>query len=155
MGLAAKLGLAALAVGTVAGGIWLAVNSQNTGATPATQPTQSAPATPTVPATQSAPGSPTVVALSGSIAFASGREGDLEIYVMDADGSNVTRLTSLGDFAKQDVAPAWSPDGTRIAFISDQNNNWEVYVMGADGSNVTRLTNHPSDDDEAAWSATP
>jgi len=50
MGLAAKLGLAALAVGTAAGGTWLAVGSQNTRATPAAQTTQTAPGTPTTPA---------------------------------------------------------------------------------------------------------
>ena len=45
----------------------------------------------------------------------SNRDGNQEIYVMDADGSNPTRLTND---AKRDEDPDWSPDGTQIAFRS-------------------------------------
>ncbi len=86
------------------------------------------------------------------IAFHSDRDGNPEIYVMDADGSNVTRLTN--DPA-DDGFPTWSPDGSRIAFFSDRDGNPEIYVMDADGSNVTRLTNHPALDAVPAWSPTP
>ena len=44
----------------------------------------------------------------GQIAFASDRDGNGEVYVMDADGSNQTRLTNNPAF---DFGPAWSPDG--------------------------------------------
>jgi len=83
------------------------------------------------------------------IAFTSYRDGNGEIYVMDADGSNQTRLTnSPGD----DGDPAWSPDGSRIAFQSGRDGNWEIYVMNTNGSGQTRLTNSPADDFTPSWS---
>jgi len=95
------------------------------------------------------------IARSGSdvggskIAFESNRDGNYEIYVMNADGSNATRLTN---HVGSDRGPAWSPDGTRIAFTSNRNGNNEIYVMNADGSNPTRLTNNAASDSEPAWS---
>jgi Tol biopolymer transport system component len=82
------------------------------------------------------------------IAFASSRDGDFEIYVMDADGGHVRRLTESPGV---DMRPAWSPDGTRLAFTSTRDGNYEIYSIGADGSNLRRLTNHPERDDFAQW----
>jgi TolB protein len=70
------------------------------------------------------------------------RDGNSEIYLMNADGTGVTRLTSD---AAYDAEPAWSPDATRIAFArtlwdSEQNPVFEIYVMNADGSGVRGLT---------------
>lgn len=53
---------------------------------------------------------------NGKIAFQSNRDGNFEIYVMNADGSNQTRLTNN---SASDVYAAWSPDGTKIAFQGD------------------------------------
>jgi len=73
-----------------------------------------------------------------------------EILVMDADGSNVVRLTIN---SAQDSAPAWSPDGTKIAFTSNRFGNLELLVMNADGSGTpTRLTNDPAADIDPSWS---
>lgn len=82
------------------------------------------------------------------IAFHSSRDGNKEIYVMNADGSGLTRLT---DNAASDLRPAWSPDGTRIAFSSNRDGNMEIYVMGSSGSNPTNLTNNLAEDTNAAW----
>ncbi len=71
------------------------------------------------------------------IAFQSTRDGNWEIYVMDADGNNLRRLTNYDD---SDVSPSWSPDGTQITFSSHRDGNWNIYVMDADGSNLRRLT---------------
>jgi Tol biopolymer transport system component len=86
---------------------------------------------------------------NGKIAFTSYRDGNAEIYVMNADGSAQTRLT---DHPASDVSSSWSPDGSRIAFSSTRDGNSEIYVMNADGSGLTRLTNDPAFDGEPAWS---
>ena len=72
-----------------------------------------------------------------------------EIYVMDVDGSNVTRLT---DNAALDIFPMFSPDGAKIAFNSRRDGNTELYVMNTDGSEQTRLTNRPGGDSQPSWS---
>jgi Tol biopolymer transport system component len=83
------------------------------------------------------------------IAFISERDGNAEISVMNADGSQQTRLTNNpGD----DLFPVWSPDGRQIAFVSDRDGNQEIYVMNADGTNQTRLTNNPGTDNAPVWS---
>ena len=68
---------------------------------------------------------------------------------MDADGSNVVRLTNArGD----DTAPAWSPDGSRIAFQSFRDRNVELYVMSSTGTSPLRLTNNSTLDTNPTWS---
>jgi hypothetical protein len=69
-----------------------------------------------------------------------------EIYVMNADGSNVTRLTSTGETTEVNWGEpsfTWSPDGARIAYalcsVRDYE-NCEIYVMNADGSGLTYTT---------------
>jgi tricorn protease-like protein len=71
------------------------------------------------------------------IAFARYSEGDQDIYVMNANGTGVVRLT---DYRGSDYSPAWAPDGARIAFVSEREGNAEIYAMNVDGSNVVRLT---------------
>lgn len=68
-----------------------------------------------------------------SIAFSSLRDSDPaieginpEIYVMDADGGNVRRLTSHNDW---DFAPSWSPDSRSVVFYSNRGDNRDVYVI--------------------------
>jgi TolB protein len=76
----------------------------------------------------------------------SDRDGDYEIYVMNADGSGQTNITSAPGL---DIAPKWSPDGSRIVFESDRNGISEIYVMNADGSGQKNLTTALSDGSNA------
>ena len=99
-----------------------------------------------------------VVDAQAQIAFSSNRDGNGEIYVMDADGANQRRVTNNpGD----DRSPAWSPDGKRIAFVSDRDEHVhpihgsptsEIYVIDADGRNPQNLTNSPYNDRDPSWS---
>jgi len=82
------------------------------------------------------------------IAFYSERDGNAEIYVMNADGSGRTRLTTT---SADEGYPSWSPDGRTITFDSDRDGNFEIYAMNADGTGVRRLTNHPARDVSASW----
>lgn len=83
------------------------------------------------------------------IAFVSGGYIYSEIYLMDADGSNVRLLMGGG------VNPTWSPDGKYIAYESATGGNIrspDIYVMDADGSNNYLLTHYDGYDGEPAWS---
>ena len=71
-----------------------------------------------------------------------------EIYVMDADGSNKTRLTQ---YVEDDWLPTWSPDSQSIAFLSARSSPTAIYIMAADGSNKQRLTQDNRSFDPA-WS---
>jgi tol-pal system beta propeller repeat protein TolB len=83
------------------------------------------------------------------LAFSSNRDGDAEIYVMNAsDGSGVTRLTFS---AEDDLAPAWSPDGTQIAFVSAREGPFEVMIINVDGTGETNLSNHETSDSNPRW----
>lgn len=91
---------------------------------------------------------------AGKIAFVSSRDGNPEIYTINTDGTDLTRLTNDPAI---DEEPAWSPDGRRIAFVRSS----ELHVMNADGSNVRRIfsgsnTQNPSwspDGTKIAYSA--
>ena len=83
------------------------------------------------------------------IAFTSTRDGNPEIYVMDANGNNQIRLTH---HPVEDAVPSWSPDGRRIVFVSNRNGgNYQIYVMDDDGKNVRRIT-EGAHDSTPAWS---
>ena len=82
------------------------------------------------------------------IAFTSERDGNKEIYVMNADGTGQTRLT---ENPAADFEPTWSPDRTRLAFASNRDGNNEIYVMNADGTGQTRLTNNTAYARHPAW----
>ena len=81
------------------------------------------------------------------IAFSSTRDGDYNIYVMNADGSNLTQLT---DDPAADQDPSWSPDGQRIAYVSlyrrhRGNYRHDLRVLNADGTEDVPLIAHSDD----------
>ena len=80
----------------------------------------------------------------------SDRDGNREIYVMNADGSGVQRLTNE---PHDDRYPSWSPDGSKILFVSNRDGDSEIFVMNTDGSNPTQLTNNAAGDDQPRFSS--
>jgi Tol biopolymer transport system component len=72
------------------------------------------------------------------------RPGNLEIYVMDADGSNQRQLTSNG---AANFAPFFHPDGKRIIFASNVHNprgrDFDLYLINVDGTGLERVTHSP------------
>jgi Tol biopolymer transport system component len=74
---------------------------------------------------------------NGKIAFTTDRDGNSEIYVMDADGTGQTRLTSSPE--REDY-PTWSPDGRQIAFLKGRGSMFSINVMNGDGENTRQVT---------------
>jgi hypothetical protein len=92
---------------------------------------------------------PHALQANGKIAFRSDRDGNTEIYAMNADGTGQTNLTN-NSAGEED--PALSPDGSKIVFVSNRDGNQEIYLMNADGTGQTRLTNNSADDVDPAFS---
>jgi TolB protein len=84
------------------------------------------------------------------IAFTSFRDSTWEVYVMNADGSSQTRMTT--EHQCQSYNALWSPDGTRIAYICGLDAYAEIFVMSADGSSYERLTDNDYADTAPVWS---
>ena len=79
------------------------------------------------------------------IAFTSTRDGRPQIYIMNADGSGLRRV-STGQ--ADETSPTWSPDGNWLAFVSNRDGGGNIYIMDAFGGNAKRLTSG----DHPAWS---
>jgi len=82
------------------------------------------------------------------ILFVSERDGNADIWVLDEEGQEAQLTTDPAD----DLAPAWSPEGTRVAFESMRDGDSEIYVMNADGSDQANLTDNSVPDHSPAWS---
>jgi len=72
------------------------------------------------------------------IAFASSRAGGRQLFIMDADGSNVQQVTNLNNMGGRST---WSPDGTRLAFYRGSSGDHNIYVINVDGTGLVQLTN--------------
>ena len=78
-----------------------------------------------------------------TIAFQSDRDGAYDIYVMDEDGSNQTRLTEDPGL---DLSPAWMPNGREIVFSSSRDGTFRLFRMSADGSDQRPIPGSESTD---------
>ena len=85
-----------------------------------------------------------------SVVEGKGEDAESEIYVVNADGDGLRKLTdnARGD----DVGPIWSRDGRAIAFMSNRDGNSEIYVMNADGSDQRNLSRSLKDEFVFDWS---
>ena len=92
---------------------------------------------------------PTSMHAQEKVVFESQRDGNNEIYLMDANGANQFRLTTNSFY---DAEPAFSAGGEKIAFTSTSSGNAEIYVMNTDGSMVQNVTNNPAADGHPAFS---
>ncbi len=94
--------------------------------------------------------SPTALPFAqGRIAFASNRDGDFDIYVLDMATGIAVQVT---DNDVEDRWPSWSPNGEQVVFVSDQSGDDDLFVMDARGANRTQLTTATSMDRYPAWS---
>jgi Tol biopolymer transport system component/DNA-binding winged helix-turn-helix (wHTH) protein len=84
------------------------------------------------------------------IAFQSDRSGNLEIWICDSEGQNLTQLTFFGK--GQAGTPQWSPDGNQIAFDYRAQDRADVYVVNVAGGVPRRMTTETSDDCVPSWS---
>ena len=74
---------------------------------------------------------------TSKILFTSVREGNYEVYIMNADGSDQVNLTQN---PTDDFQAVWSPTGEQILFVSDRDGGfYDLYLMNPDGSNVRRV----------------
>lgn len=125
-------------------------------------PLPTRPATPTVTplavtatAAAEAAAGPTVTPLlptpaaGGRLAFASNRDGDYEIYLIEVDGENLQQLT---DNRYLDFDPIWSPDGNQIVYVATEGGDAELRIMDADGGNVRQITDNTARDADPDWS---
>jgi len=93
--------------------------------------------------------SPAYSSITGRVAFASSRDGNMEIYTCDLDGKDLKRITKAPSI---ETSPCWSPNGFQIAFTSDRIGAPRIFVMDADGSHVHQLSYDGGYQDSPAWS---
>jgi dipeptidyl aminopeptidase/acylaminoacyl peptidase len=87
---------------------------------------------------------------SGKIAFDSNRQdSNRDIYTMNADGSELTRLTTDVSIEKE---PAFSPDGKRLSFSSDRSGTFQIYLLDLSTMQVTQVTDIAEGADESSFS---
>jgi len=97
---------------------------------------------------------PAVHPNGNKLAFASNRTGNWDLYVLDLNNGELTRLTDTPEY---DASPTWSPDGQWLAYESyvegGQSGNLELFIRTLDGSQASiQLTDHPGADFSPAWS---
>src|SRR5438132_9766358 len=85
------------------------------------------------------------------IVYESNRDGNFELYLCNADGSNPVDLTNTKDI--DELYPKPSPDGTKICFVADEGKGdakiRNVYIMNSDGSGRTKIAENGR---EPCWS---
>jgi Tol biopolymer transport system component len=89
------------------------------------------------------------ISIDGRSVFTESADGDLELFVRSADGSETLQIT---DNEAQDSDPKWSPNGDRIVFVSDRDGDSEIFVTNKDGSKIIQITDNEVRDWDPKWS---
>jgi len=92
--------------------------------------------------------SPAISPDGRKVAFSLATEGNVDIYVMNLDGSDLLRLTR---HPHVDTNPSWSPGGNALLFTSGRTGSPQIYQMDADGLNQRRITIENPYNDSAVW----
>jgi TolB protein len=79
-------------------------------------------------------------------------QGDIEVYTISAQGSDLQAVATGDGKLSHEEWPAWSTDGQWIVFTSTRDDNQEIYRARPDGSERTRLTSDPALDAHPCWS---
>jgi len=82
------------------------------------------------------------------IAFSRNVDDNVDIYVINVDGTGIQRLTTAPG---NDSVPAWTPDGRQIVFRSTRSGVWQIYLMNADSSNQHLIIDRVGAGDEWAF----
>lgn len=86
------------------------------------------------------------------IAFSSVRDGHWDLFLTDAEGSELTQLT---DTECDELHPSRSPDGHRLVFQANPRRQWDLYLINVDGTGMTRLTTDAANDCNPSWRPEP
>ena len=92
--------------------------------------------------------------LAFSFVKTSAGQGDVDVYLVGADGKNMTPFAVTAGKLSHEESPSWSPDGKMIAFSSTRDGNQELYSAPTDGpaGDPRRLTSDAGLDAHPAWS---
>ena len=71
------------------------------------------------------------------------RDGNHELYTMNADGSDKKNVTNV---SSNETEPTWSGNGQKIVFVTDRDGNAELYSMNPDGNAQTNISNNSAAD---------
>ena len=87
------------------------------------------------------------------IVFSSANDNDEDIYTIDINGKNLSRLTQTSDKGVSNRTPEWSPSGKSIAFQSNCGGNPEIYILNLVSKEYRKLTDTPDGSaHHPAWS---
>lgn len=86
---------------------------------------------------------------SRKMALCLSKDGNPELYVMDLQSRNLSRLTRTPSAGE--ASPSWSPDGKQLVFVSDSPGRPQLFVSNSDGSSVRRLTRRGTENVSPDW----